>query len=334
MKQIKRVTVGAMLLVAIACFVGCAGHPGSPPPSTSFTGNFRVNSRVSVNYATSYAEGDHLMEGDFIHFNSGPTGGTVEHFLDYTGSDAFLTITNGKYNAAWFLAIDGYPDCQDGNFQVNVAYKATIPVVCQKIVDGFFSYSSSTFGYIATQVPDEWGDQSPIVPTSGDPGTMMYVADRDSEVSTLWPDDYIDSEDGSVRLLYQADGNLVLYDTTTDPWTPFWATGTVGQSTGFVSMQSDGNLVLYDGDSIPLWATGTDGNEGAYLVVCNNGDLLVLRSDGFALWWSASGYGGTAAAAHAERAKALRLARAAHQSVLPPKPWLQLTRRLGLGRPW
>jgi hypothetical protein len=133
---------------------------------------------------------------------------------------------------------------------------------------------------------------------------MMHVEGRESELSTLYPDDYLESEDGTIRLWYQLDGNLVIYDKTTDPWTVFWATGTDGESTGFVAMQGDGNLVLYDGDTVPLWATGTDGNEGAYLVLSDTGDLLVLRSDGFALWWSGSGDGGMPSAL---RSKTLRL---------------------------
>lgn len=57
---------------------------------------------------------------------------------------------------------------------------------------------------------------------------------------------------GSLRLLYQQDGNLVLYRAGV----PVWATGTQGRP-GFVAMQGDGNLVVYNSDGKPVWASGT-----------------------------------------------------------------------------
>lgn len=97
----------------------------------------------------------------------------------------------------------------------------------------------------------------------------------------LYPWDFVDSADGRYRLVYQGDGNLVLYG----PPGPVWATMTL-EAPGRAEMQVDGNLVVYNGDGIPTWASGTPGNDGAYLRVQTNGTIVIYRSDRYPLWWS------------------------------------------------
>jgi hypothetical protein len=96
------------------------------------------------------------------------------------------------------------------------------------------------------------------------------------------------SPSGQYRLQYQNDGNLVLVDTWTNPWTPIWSSGTNDWNPGFVAMQGDGNLVIYNGDNNPVWATGTGAYSGAYLALLDTGTLVILL-DGYARWWSDSG---------------------------------------------
>lgn len=98
----------------------------------------------------------------------------------------------------------------------------------------------------------------------------------------LGPDDCVDSSDGQMHLLYQLDGNLVLYDGN---WRPLWATGTVGTRPGVVVMQADGNFVVYDANGIPLWAaSGSFGHPGAHLAVQNDGNVVIYDVDGVPLW--------------------------------------------------
>jgi len=59
---------------------------------------------------------------------------------------------------------------------------------------------------------------------------------------------------GKGRLIYQTDGNLVLYHEST----PLWVSNTYQKSTGRLEMQNDGNLVIYDAENRPVWATGTN----------------------------------------------------------------------------
>jgi hypothetical protein len=97
----------------------------------------------------------------------------------------------------------------------------------------------------------------------------------------LDPGAVIDSPNGFYHLIYQYDGNFVLYDAD---WVPLWATGTDGTSVGFVVMQHDGNLVLYDGAGVPRWASGTHDYPGAHLAVQDDGNVVVYGVDGSALW--------------------------------------------------
>ena len=94
--------------------------------------------------------------------------------------------------------------------------------------------------------------------------------------SYLYPNQSVSSADGRFVLVYQgSDGNLVLYNTQSSPWTPLWSTGASGTPAGFVAMQTDGNLVVYDGTGTAQWWSGTDGNPNAFVVVQSDGNLVV-----------------------------------------------------------
>ena len=98
----------------------------------------------------------------------------------------------------------------------------------------------------------------------------------------LAPGESIASEGGAYRLVYQSDGNLVLYDERSR--LPVWASQTGGTRPGRVVMQNDGNLVLIDGDGVPRWATGSNGTPFAYLLVQNDGNVVIYAPEGGAIW--------------------------------------------------
>jgi len=98
----------------------------------------------------------------------------------------------------------------------------------------------------------------------------------------LTPGQSITSANGRFRLLFQTDGNLVLYDDV-ERSAP-WSTISVGITPGQVLMQPDGNLVVYDAAGRDHWSTATPGNAGAYLVVQNDGNVVIYRTDGSSAW--------------------------------------------------
>lgn len=99
------------------------------------------------------------------------------------------------------------------------------------------------------------------------------------------PGDSVRSASGNVRLVFQGDGNLVLYCASKP--VSLWASGTV-RAVDIAAMQGDGNFVLYAPGGVPVWHTGTDGHPGTVLAVQDDGNV-VLYAPGRAVW-SAESY--------------------------------------------
>jgi len=93
-------------------------------------------------------------------------------------------------------------------------------------------------------------------------------------IGTSCPGQGITSRNGLYQLIYQCDGNLVLYG----PGGALWATMTGGPA-GYAFMQSDGNFVVYNGNSVPVFytATSSPANAGAYLEVGDDGYVRLLH---------------------------------------------------------
>ena len=99
----------------------------------------------------------------------------------------------------------------------------------------------------------------------------------------LTPGQQIWSPDGRYRLIFQTDGNLVIYR---NDGAAVWWTGTVGISPYSARMQTDGNFVVYDTALNAPWHTYTWGNPGAYLSLQNNGSIVLYSAAGARLWGS------------------------------------------------
>jgi hypothetical protein len=114
----------------------------------------------------------------------------------------------------------------------------------------------------------------------GPPGGQNVMAAGES----LFPGDSVTSSDGRFWLMYQGDGNLVLYRWD---WVALWSSGTAGSSAGQVDMQSDGNLVVRNSGGGAVWHAGTYGAPGAYLVVQDDGNTVIYAAGGSpALWYT------------------------------------------------
>ncbi|MDE2594416.1 MAG: hypothetical protein KGL57_09270, partial [Burkholderiales bacterium] len=140
--------------------------------------------------------------------------------------------------------------------------------------------------------------------TSGNPGSTLAVQDDGNVVIyrsdhvPLWATNTVQhpptlsvgealqagqaitSANGRYQLIYQTDGNLVLYAGSA----PLWASGTWGRGVGTAVMQGDGNLVIYNASHQPLWASGTFGNAGSSLVVQDDGNVVIYRPNHTPLW--------------------------------------------------
>jgi hypothetical protein len=120
-------------------------------------------------------------------------------------------------------------------------------------------------------------------------GTVaLQVMGNDRLVSggRLLPGQSIVSQGGRYRLVYQTDGNLVIYDDVAR--LALWGSGTSGTSAGQAVLQGDGNLVIYTAQLVPVWGSGTPGNTGSILVMQSDGNLVLYRN-GLPTWSRVSG---------------------------------------------
>jgi hypothetical protein len=109
----------------------------------------------------------------------------------------------------------------------------------------------------------------------------VTAADRLRSGNRLTSGQYIQSPNNRYRLIYQSDGNLVLYDTTTSG--AVWWTSTSG-TPGQAILQTDGNFVVYNAASAALWFTSTAGNSNAFLAVQSDRNVVVYSAAGAPLW--------------------------------------------------
>ena len=84
------------------------------------------------------------------------------------------------------------------------------------------------------------------------------------------------SSNGRTRLIFQDDGNLVVYR----DGKATWASDTNGKPAARCVLQGDGNLVIYSSAGKALWASGTDGKGSSRLVVQDDGNVVLYASKG------------------------------------------------------
>jgi surface antigen len=118
----------------------------------------------------------------------------------------------------------------------------------------------------------------------GGVGGAAYRLNYLASGSTLYSNQYLASENDQFVLMFQNDGNLVLYGNGHS----LWQSGTSGQKGARLVMQTDGNLVMYRADNSVVWQTRTNNRYGAYLLLQADGNLVV-RDSGSAYWWSGTG---------------------------------------------
>jgi CSLREA domain-containing protein len=108
----------------------------------------------------------------------------------------------------------------------------------------------------------------------------IYSGNAPSTLATgasLLPGQYLLSPKRAYQLIYQNDGNLVLYR---GDGIATWSSGTGGQTPDHVIMQADGNMVIYGPGGVPQYGTGTSGNPNAVLKLQDDGNLVIYTTGG------------------------------------------------------
>jgi hypothetical protein len=128
----------------------------------------------------------------------------------------------------------------------------------------------------AALLEDEFARRLPAV-CAPPPGATRLMPNQ-----ALYPNQSISSLNGQFTLIYQSDGNLVLYHNGVGA---VWASNSVGSTPGYAVMQGDGNLVVYDGTNRGVWASNTAAHPGALLAVQNAGFVAIISSGNAIQLW-------------------------------------------------
>lgn len=107
-----------------------------------------------------------------------------------------------------------------------------------------------------------------------------YVASAGHQ---FFANDFLLSANKRFKMIFQADGNLVIYDLG-DSNRAIWASNTMNSGAFTAVMQADGNFVLYDINRRAVWSTGTWTSNAKTLIMQDNGNLVLYRSDRVAVW--------------------------------------------------
>ncbi|NP_001134458.1 mannose-specific lectin isoform X1 [Salmo salar] len=96
--------------------------------------------------------------------------------------------------------------------------------------------------------------------------------------------DYLLSNNGQFKAIFQTDGNFVLYG-----WgRVVWASNTVNKDAQRLILQQDGNLVIYTTQDHPIWASHTarcNNRQRGHLTLTDKG-TLELYGDREVIWKS------------------------------------------------
>ncbi|WP_299284797.1 hypothetical protein [uncultured Tateyamaria sp.] len=131
----------------------------------------------------------------------------------------------------------------------------------------------------------------------GGAGYPETLIGSEASWSNLEANQYLDSENGRYRALFQFDGNLVIYDLQAEGGPqPIWDTGTGGDAVqGTLAIQADGNLVIYEnGPTLPenaVWSSRTNHNDGEAfrefkLTLSDDGALALVDVENNTVLWT------------------------------------------------
>lgn len=116
--------------------------------------------------------------------------------------------------------------------------------------------------------------------TMEQPTTSVTLHEIMSVDDNLLPNDKLVSANGKFTLLYQFDGNLVLY---AEDGAALWASNTNGSSVGRATFQADGNFVIYGANEVFVWNSGTV-SPGSILFMQDDGNLVIYDQNMNPIW--------------------------------------------------
>lgn len=119
-----------------------------------------------------------------------------------------------------------------------------------------------------------WQTNTTVTPTYLE--QAIYEMDSGDE---LFMGQRLITADNKYQLVYQSDGNLVIYG----PSGALWASHKYSATPYRIAMNPNGDLVAYRKDGTSYWSSGSPGNNGATLRL-KDGDLAILAPNGGVRW--------------------------------------------------
>ena len=257
-----RLTAALAVLLATGLVLPTACRTGSTPP----TGNFTIFTIEKVTFTGVFGGTfTSTFSARFAAQSYNPYGpgliGSVYDFLGETNREGIYRAINAVVPARWGVDQLTGP-CFD--------------------VAGAITAGQLHAGEAYASVCEYKRDVAGLVNVDGD-GIFFDGGCCNTDTMTagmiLTEGQTITSADHRFVLVYQGDGNLVLYQ---NDGTALWSSGTAGTDAGEVDMQGDGNFVIYAPGAI--WASGTNSGPLSRLVVQDDGNMVIYDGNNNPVW--------------------------------------------------
>jgi len=249
------------------------------------------NTWLNGEYGPS-AGGNDMLSGEVLTPGKMIKSKNGTYSLVYQGDGNLVLYkkeSNGGSRALWASNTYGKPGAV-----CNMQYDGRLVIFDQ---NGKILWATNTFGHTGSRLYVQDDGNVVIYNANNKPIWATNTVESNSSKETvaqgndmlpgevLKPGTIITSKNGIYSLVYQGDGNLVLYKKDANGKNrALWASNTYGKPGVVCIMQGDGNLVIYDKNSKPIWATGTYGNSGSRLYVQDDGNVVIYNANNKPIW--------------------------------------------------
>lgn len=202
----------------------------------------------------------------FAHIHAPENGQVFSGPATFTASVHALDLDGDAYRVDWLIDGQTYQVQQRSGGNTLSRWNTSITLPAR-----LTPYTIQVAAYDRTQA---YSMSQAVSVTVNPPASGPSVL---STGGILYANQYRTSPNGLYTLIYQTDGNLVLYG----PAGPIIWTGTYS-APGGVYMNPSGNLEVYNSAMGLMWQSGTAAgtNNGAYLRVQDNGTVGLVRPSG------------------------------------------------------
>jgi hypothetical protein len=231
------------------------------------------------------ATGDQALPQQLLAVNSPLVSGNGQFSLVYQGDGNLVLYRKSDGKALWASKTNGQSVGMcimqgDGNLVIYDAASKPVFASHTSMFPGSWLVVQSN-GNVVIHKPNYDPVWATNTVQTALPTELTATGDQAQPQQMLAVNSPLVSENGQFSLVYQGDGNLVLY--RKNDGKALWASKTNGQSVGMCIMQRDGNLVIYDAASKPIFASQTS-IPGSRLVVRSDGNVVIYRPNGVPAW--------------------------------------------------